>query len=281
MSGLGRLIPPPFRPRVRSAVSDLAEAVFKHLNPGKIITNGPFTWDHHGLAARTSDDWQRDPDFARAHDQSWTEIEAFGLFYKKRDRIFPITRNGFHNEWNMHTACVFAKWALALPEGDFVEIGSGAGFFSRCLMRYLDFDKTDRRFWLVDRWSPDTIDHLLSDSERKNTVSLYIDSIDVARRIFSPYKNARLVQGVVPNCLPLIGADKIAFLYIDLNAAEPERAALEYLWPRVAPGGFVLSDDFGFISHKPQREMFQSFCAEHGLDIFYCPTGQGIVQKPV
>lgn len=259
----------------RRKILEIAAKEYLRVNTSKAITTGPLTWDHHGVAARTSTDWMREPKWAIAHDESWAELEALGLTYWKRDRPIPIRRENFHNEWNIHVAAWAAKCGLNL-EGDFVEIGVGAGIFSRCIMRYLDFDQTSKTFWLVDRWSGDSVDHLTTASEKLRGVSSFIEDFPLAQRLFAPYRNARLVRGMVPDVLPQVGAAKIAFLYIDLNSATPELAALDYLWPRLTTGAVVVSDDFGFPGHEPQLIAFKQFCADHGMPLLYSPTGQGI-----
>jgi hypothetical protein len=50
------------------------------------------------------------------------------------------------------------------------------------------------------------------------------------RRNFAEWPNAVIVQGVVPDILPTISTNQVAFLHIDMNCAYPERAALEYFW---------------------------------------------------
>ena len=47
------------------------------------------------------------------------------------------------------------------------------------------------------------------------------------RANFSEWPKAIIVQGAVPDVLPTLDIDVLAFLHLDMNCAAPERAALE------------------------------------------------------
>lgn len=239
---------------------------YLRITPGTVLTDGPFTWDHHGMAARTSAHWSENPRFENAHDESWSELEALDLCWRKRaDLITPIRRENFRNEWNIHVACWAAENAMKL-DGDFIECGVGTGIFSRCVMRYLNFNETNRVFWLADRWAP-------------GETASFLEDFATVEKLFKPYRNARLVRGPIPDTLPRIEAGNVAYLYIDMNSAEPEIAAAEHFWPRMVPGAMMVLDDFGFLDHGEQRESFTAFAKRHDAPLLYCPTGQGIILK--
>lgn len=209
---------------------------YLRITPGTALTRGPLTWDYFGCAARTAIDWRHAERFTRAHHESWAELEALNLAWHKRaDFVTPLRRENFRNEWNIHVACWAAHNAMKL-DGDFVECGVGAGIFSRCIMRWLDFNGIKRTFWLADRWAP-------------GDTSSFIEDFDTVKNLFAPYRNAHHVRGLIPDSLPRVEADKVAYLYLDLNAATPEIAAAEYFWPRMVPGAMMVLDDFGFLGH--------------------------------
>ena len=65
-----------------------------------------------------------------------------------------------------------------------------------------------------------------------------------------------------------------------MNAEAPERAALEFFWDRVVPGGVVFLDDYAFRGHDAQRRSFDAFAEEHRVGILALPTGNGLLIKP-
>lgn len=88
-------------------------------------------------------------------------------------------------------------------------------------------------------------------------------------------------RGAIPGSLahdPL--PDDVAWLHIDLNAARPTMEALEAFWPRLAPGGVVLFDDYGWTGWVDTRRAVDAFVARtEGAHLLALPTGQAICFK--
>lgn len=62
-----------------------------------------------------------------------------------------------------------------------------------------------------------------------------------------------LHQGWIPECF--IGSEdlRFAFAYLDVDHCEPTKAAIDWLWPRLSPGGVL-----GFDDYFPGREIYAS-----------------------
>jgi hypothetical protein len=114
----------------------------------------------------------------------------------------------------------------------------------------------------------------------------YGDDLHIEWRVFTAcwafaeYPNVVVIRGAVPGTLPLVPSERIAYLCIDMNAAAPERAALEYFWDKVVPGGVILLDDYGFIEHEAQRRSFDEFARARDVRILALPTGHGLLINP-
>ena len=52
-----------------------------------VLTNGPFTWDSHGVVTRTSKNWFFNHKFKEAYEEWWSEIERFKLTQTKRTNL--------------------------------------------------------------------------------------------------------------------------------------------------------------------------------------------------
>ena len=99
------------------------------------------------------------------------------------------------------------------------------------------------------------------------------------RRNFAEWPGAMVVQGSVPDVLPQVTADAIAFLHLDMNSARPEQAALEHFWPRLAPGAVVLLDDYAYRGYEQQGDAIDAVAANVGASVLALPTGQGLMVK--
>ncbi len=182
-------------------------------------------------------------------------------------------------QWRIFTLCWAAEQVKLLP-GNFVACGVYTGFCDRAVMDYVDFQKLDKTYVLMDTF--DGLDPLYSTPEElakqtryKNAPSTY-ETVQETFRAF----DVQIVKGPIPDTLPEAAAGLVCFLSIDMNTAAPERAALEFFWPRLVPGGVVVFDDYGFQGHEAQKATHDDFARRQGLTIFALPTGQGLLMKP-
>jgi O-methyltransferase len=184
--------------------------------------------------------------------------------------------------WRAHIACWAAQHGLSL-EGDFVECGVHTGILSMAICKYLDFERVEKKFYLFDTYEGIPIDQITpdeSDLAHSMNKNLYFDCLEIVQRNFSNYPNAIPVKGRVPESFENIKMDKIAYLSLDMNNATAERAAIEYLWPKLVPGAIVVLDDYGWTSHKAQMVTIDEFAASQNVSIAHLPTGQGLLIKP-
>lgn len=174
--------------------------------------------------------------------------------------------------WRTHTLCWAAKSCVAL-QGDYVECGTYEGYSMDVVLRYLD-GLTDRRVWLYDLFDPTGAP---GEGKRLPEHSPYLYQAVLAR--FASRPNVTVTQGKVPDVLHDRAPRHIAFLHIDMNNADAERGALETLFGRVAVGGMVVFDDYGWTGYQDQKRAADDFAAGVGLSVLELPTGQGLLIK--
>jgi hypothetical protein len=94
--------------------------------------------------------------------------------------------------------------------------------------------------------------------------------------------NIQLVVGDVFETLAETETGPLAFVHIDLNAAEPTRAAIEYAYPRLQSSGVMLFDDYGWGGdlYVEQRTVIDEYARRHEAPIIQLPTGTAMVIKP-
>lgn len=193
-------------------------------------------------------------------------------------------KKDLHIQWRIHTLCWAARHACHLP-GDFVECGVFTGICSVAVCEYIDFNSTGKKFYLFDTFCGIPEDQI-TDAERKldrvhqNRLFYGEDVWERAKQNFAPYPNAILVWGRVPETLTIHPIERVCYLHLDMNIAEPEMAAIRFFWDRLAPGAPIILDDYGWLSYAPQKEAMDAFAREEGLEILTLPTGQGMMLKP-
>lgn len=173
--------------------------------------------------------------------------------------------------WRVYTLCWAAKSCMAL-DGDFLDIGCYDGKTVAVIDRYCGFSQQEaKKYWLFDIFENPPVE------SRK--VGHGPNLFDEVRAMFPDPRRFAVIKGPVPDTFEGSLPEKIAFAQIDLNAAEPEHAALERIFDRIVPGGMIVFDDFGFSRYSKTRELEADFMARRGLTIFESPTGQGIFIK--
>lgn len=183
--------------------------------------------------------------------------------------------------WRAHVVCWAAERGASLP-GDFVECGVNRGGFALTTMKYIGFENLGKTFFLLDTFEGLVAEQLTAEEKR---VGLrgggYEPCHSAVLRTFAPYgSSVRVIKGAVPGTLPLVDAERIAFLSIDMNAREPEISAAEFFWDRLVPGACMVLDDYGWRKHAAQRVAFDDFARRRGVPLLALPTGQGLILKP-
>ncbi len=186
---------------------------------------------------------------------------------------------GLEIKWRVYVVCWAAAHGAHL-EGDFVECGVNRGGFSRAVMHYIDFNNLPgKKFYLLDTYCGFPEEHraLAASCDREN----YAECFEAVRATFAPFPGAVLVRGKVPDTLAEVKADKVCYLSIDMNCAKPEIAAAEFFWDRLVSGAAVVLDDYGAGEwYLRQKEAFDRFARQRGVEVLSLPTGQGLILKP-
>jgi O-methyltransferase len=242
-------------------------------------------------ATAASDVWRpkvaQRPDYEGDYLAVWHKNTEF----MKDPRFLAAYRRGLNSghqfgsdvqlEWRAHVACWAATHGKSLP-GDFVECGVNTGILSLAVCEYIDFNATGKNFWLFDTFAgiPESQG---SEGEtlrlRWENEQLYFDCWEIVQRNFADYPNAHLIRGMVPETLQQATIDKVCYLSIDMNIAAPERAAIEYFWPKLVSGAVVLLDDYGWRGFEEQKATMDEFAAQMGTEVLSLPTGQGLIIK--
>jgi hypothetical protein len=160
---------------------------------------------------------------------------------------------------------------------------------SSAIMTLLDWDSTGRTFYLLDTFAG--LDPRYISSEEKAAAIMDRNAQDIAsgfytldvqgvRDNFSEWRNSEIIVGAIPETLAAIRSEQIAFLHVDLNCSPPEVATMEALWDRLAPGAFVLFDDYAYSGYRGQKLGVDAFAQSRRTAVLSLPTGQGLMIRP-
>jgi hypothetical protein len=228
-------------------------------------------YDQDGLRSMHNHDFMHEPGFRRAY--------ARGVLAAKTD---------YQWHWRVHVG-LWAAFSACKLDGDFVECGVNRGFLSSAIMEDLDWDRLGKTFYLLDTFAGVDEEMISASSHseveiqrnRQNLITgFYVRGLEEVVSNFSQWRNVRIIQGRVPDTLPLVEAAHVSYLHLDMNCAPPEVAAFEYFWEKLVPGAMVLLDDYAYVGYESQKEAMDALGKERNLRILSLPTGQGLLIKP-
>lgn len=155
--------------------------------------------------------------------------------------------------FNLYTTSRYC--ATANIKGDFVECGVHLGG-SIMMMEHallMGDSQTDRKIYALDTFTGFVrrTEGLDVDIETGNDACLvtenedYTDgSIDNMKSV--GFANLEIVKGDVLETIPTLPTKKIALLRLDTDTYDTTKFELEHLYDRVAHGGVVIVDDYGY-----------------------------------
>jgi hypothetical protein len=164
-----------------------------------------------------------------------------------------------------------AKAAISLSTGDIVETGTYTGGTSSIIMKTLiEFDNCGRKFWAFDSFEglpPRSIEDG-SDFGSKADKGAYKTSeaqFEYNLRKLDAWNETiiRVTKGWFNETCSRAPIDKISFLRLDGDLFVSTWDALNALYHKVVPGGYIYVDDFG--SFEGCRNAVDMFRAKHHI----------------
>ncbi len=215
-------------------------------------------------------------------------------FFALQDRILPYTMTSPERMYALYNA-VRHLVAAGVP-GDVVECGVWRGGSMQTVARaLLEHGDTSRDLHLFDTYegmppagerdvrhdgrpAAELLETLPRDSK-----TWAVASLEDVRAGFAdvPYPGDRVhfVKGLVEETVPARAPERIALLRLDTDWYASTRHELEHLYPRLASGGVLILDDYGW--WKGAREAVDEWLAATGERLLLMRAGSGrIAVKP-
>jgi hypothetical protein len=199
---------------------------------------------------------------------------------KAWDMVSPSEFSRLYRKIHAHTMCSNARLRSLYRSvryvvehnvpGDLVECGCARGGSAALMALTLAQQKAKRNLWLFDTFEglpaptvgdPDyEIAELFTGS--------CVGSIEEVRSLFQRLdaeENVHFVKGLFQNTLPTAGIDRIALLHIDGDWYESVKVCLENLYDKVAAGGIIQFDDYGY--WQGARKAVEEFFARREIKL--------------
>lgn len=157
-------------------------------------------------------------------------MEVVERVYAEREMLLhPI------EAYNVHT---LAKKSLKNP-GDFAEVGVFRGASAKLICEA----KGNRALHLFDTFaglpSPSTLDSRFDSGQ-------FASDFEDVKRYLSAYPNLMWHKGLFPETATPVQDRKFAFVHLDVDLYEGTLHALQFFYPRMSPGGLIVSHDYAY-----------------------------------
>jgi O-methyltransferase len=167
-----------------------------------------------------------------------------------------------------------AGQAANLP-GEVAEIGVYKGGTARLLSRTLA--GTPKQIHLFDTFAgmPDTDPD--KDWHRKG--DFQDTSLESVSEYLADCPNVVFHQGFFPQTAGPVTETTFALAHIDVDIYVSVIDCCEFFYPRMSRGGFMVFDDYGFVTCPGAKEAVDAFFADKPEQPCYLPTGQCLAIK--
>lgn len=168
--------------------------------------------------------------------------------------------------------------------GSIVEAGVCDGGSAGLLACAIREGGVDRDLWLFDSFEglpePSEMDGI----EARGWQGEAQGSLRRLHRLFSKLQvdmsTVRIVPGWFHETFPTVAVDKVALIHIDADWYESVKLCLEFWYPKVVPGGYVVLDDYDSWPgcHRATDEFTEQL--SHRVEIIRTGVGGAFFRKP-
>ena len=95
-----------------------------------------------------------------------------------------------------------------------------------------------------------------------------------ARDALKDFSNVDFYRGWIPQRFHEVSDRQFAFVHIDVDLYQPTLDSLTFFFPRLARGGVVVCDDYGFTTCPGATRAVQNSCATGRRRLFICPPAK-------
>lgn len=171
---------------------------------------------------------------------------------------------------------MYIVYSLALAQrklaGAFAELGVYKGATAKLICEA----KGDKELHLFDTFEglPEVSGHDVRFSQKMFSISA-----ENVRKRLAGYQNVHIHQGLFPATGKPVENHRFAFVHLDLDIYQSTREALEFFYPRLVPGGILITHDYP--SSAGVSLAFTEFMSDKPEQIIGLPLSQGMIVKQI
>ncbi len=145
------------------------------------------------------------------------------------------------------------------------------------LAKIISDSGTDKKLFLFDTFAGMPTTDKDHDLHREGDFS--DTSVEEVEAFINAPDIAVLRKGYIPDTFSGLESRRIAFAHIDVDIYRSVVDSLEFIWPRLSSGGFIVFDDYGLPSCPGALQAVDEFFSRTLVRPLCLHTGQAVVFK--
>jgi O-methyltransferase len=200
----------------------------------------------------------------------WAGEPSFEAVYRKVRPHTLVSRDRCYLLWRTLQQATHRAGAV-------LECGVYRGGTALLVADTLQAAEADRPIHLFDSFEgmPQTTTGI----DRFERGDLATTSVDQVRALLSPYPSVSIHAGYIPDTFEGLQLDRVVWAHVDVDTYQSVLDCIEFIYPRLLPGGYLVFDDYGFPSCASARRAVDEAFADRPEVPLCLPTGQCLVVK--
>jgi O-methyltransferase len=206
----------------------------------------------------------------------WTRLQFSALSGRKDPEIVAILKQIYRQRRSLLSAFEqYLVYAAARAQrrrpGAMAEVGVYTGASAKLICEA----KGDKALHLFDTFTG--LPESTPEDRAVHRPGQYESSLESVQRYLAGYENVHIHPGLFPASTAAMPEDSYCFVHFDVDLYASTLACLQYFYPRMIPGGIILSHDYGLLAGVQQA--FDEFFSDKPEGIIEQPTTQCMVVK--
>lgn len=98
-----------------------------------------------------------------------------------------------------------------------------------------------------------------------------------ARATLHDFSEVTFYRGWIPSRFDEVSDRRFAFVHIDVDLHQPTLDSMRFFYPRMAAGGVIVCDDYGFTTCPGARQAVDEYMTDRPEAVIHLPTGQAVI----
>jgi predicted O-methyltransferase YrrM len=209
----------------------------------------------------------------------------FNALYEKAQRNTQMETTDNELRRQRHYVLNYLLRNTDLRTGDVCELGCWRGLSAYQLATYLKKQDVDVVFHIFDSFEglSDIEPEDAYQKERREKDSIrkqFACSLETVQNNLREFSFIKYYKGWIPERFHQAENVTFSFVHIDVDLYQPTLDSFEFLYPRLAPGGLMVFDDYGCVQFPGAKKAIDECLSKYHKEFFLpLPSGQAFLIK--